>query len=233
MPAGQVRPWRDAVRPERGSSDRPPSAGVESILNSHRAERRLVRVGGHQRCQRRESAPPPTPTPPPTDHRREQSTPAAAGDRNTSVVMTSREYCGPFVLPRSVGMRGSSGCYSCRCASWGSYWCCRGSSGCCLCHCGSYITMYIYTPFSGQCMHFGNSAGNCGGSAVRRSVGHDSAAAMSKLVALLPNYIQIVQNWSEKGVCVIYVCHIYVSYICMYRVFHNYRYKSFCIIFAH
>ena len=49
-------------------------------------------------------------------------------------------------------------------------------------------------------MHFGNSAGNFGGSAVRRPVGHDSAAAMSKLVALLPNYMQIVQNWSEKGV---------------------------------
>ena len=60
------------------------------------------------------------------------------------------------------------------------------------------------TPFSGQfrrqCMHFGNSAGNFGGSAVRRPVGHDSAAAMSKLVALLPNYMQIVQNWSKKGV---------------------------------
>ena len=49
-------------------------------------------------------------------------------------------------------------------------------------------------------MYFGNSAGNFGGSAVRRPVGHDSAAAMSKLVALLPNYMQIVQNWSEKGV---------------------------------
>ena len=49
-------------------------------------------------------------------------------------------------------------------------------------------------------MHFGNSAGNFGGSAVRRPVEYDSAAAMSKLVALLPNYMQIVQNWSEKGV---------------------------------
>ena len=49
-------------------------------------------------------------------------------------------------------------------------------------------------------MHFGNSAVNFGGSAVRRPVGHDSAAGMSKLVALLPNYMQIVQNWSEKGV---------------------------------
>ena len=49
-------------------------------------------------------------------------------------------------------------------------------------------------------MHFGNSAGNFGGSAVRRPVGHDSAAAMSKLVALLQNYMQIVQNWSEKDV---------------------------------
>ena len=51
-------------------------------------------------------------------------------------------------------------------------------------------------------MHFGNSAGNFGGSAVRQPVGHDLAAAMSKLVALLPNYMQIVQNWSEKGVFV-------------------------------
>ena len=49
-------------------------------------------------------------------------------------------------------------------------------------------------------MHSGNSAGNFGGTAVRRPVGHDSAVAMSKLVALLPNYMQIVQNWSEKGV---------------------------------
>ena len=49
-------------------------------------------------------------------------------------------------------------------------------------------------------MHFGKSAGNFGGSVVRRPVGHDSAAAMSKLVALLPNYMQVVQNWSEKGV---------------------------------
>ena len=60
------------------------------------------------------------------------------------------------------------------------------------------------TPFSGQfrrqCMHFGNSAGNLGGSAVRRPVAHDAAVAMSKLVALLPNYMQIVQNWSENGV---------------------------------
>ena len=47
-------------------------------------------------------------------------------------------------------------------------------------------------------MHFGNGAGNFGGSAVRRPGGDDSAAAMSKLVALLPNYMQIVQNWSEK-----------------------------------
>ena len=63
-----------------------------------------------------------------------------------------------------------------------------------------------YTLFSGQfrrqCMHFGNSAGNFGGSVVRQPVGHDSAAAMSKLVALLPNYMQIVQNWSEKCVYV-------------------------------
>ena len=39
-------------------------------------------------------------------------------------------------------------------------------------------------------MHFGNSAGNFGGSAVRRPVRHDSAAATSKLVALLPNSMQ-------------------------------------------
>ena len=68
-----------------------------------------------------------------------------------------------------------------------------------------YMTepLLLYT-FSGQfrrqCMHYGNGAGNFGVSAVRRPVGHDSAAAMSKLVALLPNYMQIVQNWSEKGV---------------------------------
>ena len=74
---------------------------------------------------------------------------------------------------------------------------------------GSFLPRsYRSTPFSGQfrrqCMHFGNSAGNFGGSAVRRSVGHDSAAAMSKLVALLPNCMQIVQNWSEKGVYTVY-----------------------------
>ena len=49
-------------------------------------------------------------------------------------------------------------------------------------------------------MHFGNSAGNFGVSSVRRPVGYDSAAAMSKLAALLPKCMQIVQNWSEKGV---------------------------------
>ena len=65
------------------------------------------------------------------------------------------------------------------------------------------ISLPLYTffrQFRRQCMHFGNSAGNFVGSAVRRPVGHDSAAAMSKLVANLPNYMQIIQNWSEKGV---------------------------------
>ena len=36
------------------------------------------------------------------------------------------------------------------------------------------------------------SAGDFGGSAVRRPFGHDSAAGMLKLVALLPNFMQIV-----------------------------------------
>ena len=67
-----------------------------------------------------------------------------------------------------------------------------------------FVIIDIHTPFSGlcrrQCMHSGNRAGSFSGSAVRRLVGHDSAAAMSKLVALLLNYMQIVQNWSEKGV---------------------------------
>ena len=54
-------------------------------------------------------------------------------------------------------------------------------------------------------MHFGNGAGNFGGSAVRRPVGHDSAAAMSKLVALSPNYVQIVQNWSGKGAIIAFL----------------------------
>ena len=49
-------------------------------------------------------------------------------------------------------------------------------------------------------MQFGNSAGNFGGLATRRPFGHDSAGELSKLVALLPNSIQIVHNWSEKGV---------------------------------
>ena len=56
-------------------------------------------------------------------------------------------------------------------------------------------------------MHFGNSVGNVDGSAVRRPFGHDSAAGMSKLVAFLPNSMQIVQNWSEKGV----VCPVCLS----------------------
>ena len=63
---------------------------------------------------------------------------------------------------------------------------------------------YITTPFScqfrRQCMQFGNSAGNFGGSALRRMFGHDSACGLSNLVALLPNSMQIVHNWSEKGV---------------------------------
>ena len=62
------------------------------------------------------------------------------------------------------------------------------------------------TPFSGQFrrqfMQFGNIAGNFGGSAFRRPFGHDSACGLSKLVALLPNSMQIVHNWSEKGVYV-------------------------------
>ena len=51
-------------------------------------------------------------------------------------------------------------------------------------------------------MQLGNSAGNFGGSAFRRPFGHDSAAGLSKLVALFPNSMQIVNNWSEKGVYV-------------------------------
>ena len=46
-------------------------------------------------------------------------------------------------------------------------------------------------------MQFGNSAGNFGGLAFRW---HDSAGGLSKLVALLPNSMQIVHYWSEKGV---------------------------------
>ena len=44
------------------------------------------------------------------------------------------------------------------------------------------------------------SADNFGGSAFRRPFGHDSTCGLSKLVALLPNFMQIVHNWSEKGV---------------------------------
>ena len=39
-----------------------------------------------------------------------------------------------------------------------------------------------------------------GGSAFRQPFGHDSTGGLSKLVALLPNSIHIVHNWSEKGV---------------------------------
>ena len=59
-------------------------------------------------------------------------------------------------------------------------------------------------------MHFGNSAGNIfGGSAFRLPFGHDSAGGLSKFVALLPNFMQIVQNWSEK--CVIYVFYVFLK----------------------
>ena len=51
-------------------------------------------------------------------------------------------------------------------------------------------------------MQFGNSAGNFGGSAFRRPFGHESEGGLSKLVALLPNSMQIVYTWSEKGVVV-------------------------------
>ena len=54
--------------------------------------------------------------------------------------------------------------------------------------------------FRRQCMQFGNSAGNFGGLALRRTFGNDSACGLSNLVALLPNSMQIVHNWSEKGV---------------------------------
>ena len=69
-----------------------------------------------------------------------------------------------------------------------------------------FCIMHLYTfsgQFGRQCIHFGNGAGNFGRSSVRRPVGHDSAAAMSKLVALIPNYMQIVQNCSEKGIITI------------------------------
>ena len=49
-------------------------------------------------------------------------------------------------------------------------------------------------------MQFGDNAGNFGGSAFRRSFGHGSADGLSKLVARLPNPMQIVHNWSGKGV---------------------------------
>ena len=49
-------------------------------------------------------------------------------------------------------------------------------------------------------MQVGKSACNFGGSAFRRPFGNDSAGGLSKLVALLPNSMKIVHNWSEKGV---------------------------------
>ena len=49
-------------------------------------------------------------------------------------------------------------------------------------------------------MPFGNSTGNFGGLAFRRPFGHDSAGGLPKLAAPLPNSMQIVHNWSEKGV---------------------------------
>ena len=61
------------------------------------------------------------------------------------------------------------------------------------------IALYIFFPAKlGACMHFENNAGNFS-SAVRRPFGHDSAV-MSKLVALSPNSMHIVHDWSEKGV---------------------------------
>ena len=47
-------------------------------------------------------------------------------------------------------------------------------------------------------MQFGNIAGNFGGLAFRRPFGHDSACRLSKLVALLPDFMHIVHNWSDK-----------------------------------
>ena len=41
---------------------------------------------------------------------------------------------------------------------------------------------------------------NCMCRQFRRPLGHDSAGGLSKLVALLPNSMQIVHDWSEKGV---------------------------------
>ena len=48
-----------------------------------------------------------------------------------------------------------------------------------------HILYTLFLPFRRQCMQFGNCVGNFGGSAVRRPFGHDSAAVMSKLVALV------------------------------------------------
>ena len=64
-------------------------------------------------------------------------------------------------------------------------------------------------------MHFGNSGGNFDVSAVQRPFEHDSAAGMSKLVALLPNFMQVkvVHNWSDNDVVLlsrlpIWICNI-------------------------
>ena len=46
-------------------------------------------------------------------------------------------------------------------------------------------------------MQFGNSAGNFGG---RSGMIRCALCSLTKLVALLPNSMQIVHNWSEKGV---------------------------------
>ena len=64
--------------------------------------------------------------------------------------------------------------------------------------------MDTYTPFSGQfrrqCMQFGKSACNFGGSTFRRPFRHGSACGLSKLVALLPNFMQIVGIIGRKNV---------------------------------
>ena len=71
-------------------------------------------------------------------------------------------------------------------------------------HWATVLNPIITTPSSGQfrrqCMQFGSSAGNFGGSVFRRPFRYFSACGLSKLVALLPNSMLTVHNWSGKGV---------------------------------
>ena len=96
----------------------------------------------------------------------------------------------------------------------------------------SLLIVDIPTPFPGQfrrqCMHFGNNAGNFGGSAVRQRSGMIRQSQSRHWLHFTRNCMQIVQNWSEKGV-VVWIPHMCLICTCLFALLeeHNLAVPNF------